>query len=211
MSTSTFSISSIPLKKSSNISFQSREGTQELAYTTSWGSSTRLIGGMIMMHGDDDGMIMPPRVAPQQVIIIPIIKKDTDEAVLLKYCQDLKDKLLAQDIRVKLDDSDNKSGDKMWSSIKKGYPIRVEIGGREMDEGQVTHTRRDIGRDSKATTSMDDFCASVAGLLDDIHDNMFERARKNMLSMIHDVADLDAVRTFLKVIKKVWSEWIVPY
>lgn len=162
--------------KSIGIKFQGREGSEEFAYTTSWGISTRLVGALIMTHGDDDGMIMPPRIAPYPVGIIPIIREDQGKDEVLKACNDLAAALKAKGIRAFVDASDARTPDKMWGMIKKGVPIRVEIGGREVEEKTLTHVRRDLGRDSKETCAVDEFIAKVQGLLDDIHTTLYNRA-----------------------------------
>jgi len=162
--------------KSFEIKYQDREGQEQYAHTTSWAFSSRIIGAMIMVHGDDDGMIMPPRIAPHQIVIVPIIRDDADSDKILNYANDLKAKLKEQGIRAHLDDSEARTPDKMWGAIKKGVPLRVEIGGREMEEGTLTHVRRDLGRDSKATCDLGEFLEGVGGILDDIHDAMYARA-----------------------------------
>ncbi|MCB1532403.1 MAG: proline--tRNA ligase [Alphaproteobacteria bacterium] len=184
--------------KSCGIKFQGREGSEEFAYTTSWGISTRLVGAMIMTHGDDDGMIMPPRVAPHQVGIIPIVRDDADTDKIMSYAGDLVAKLKEQGVRAQIDDSEKRTGDKMWAMIKKGVPLRVEIGGREVDEGTLTHVRRDLGRDSKTSCSVDEFLSGVSGLLDSIHDELFNRAKKMRDENITDVGDLAALEEFFK-------------
>ncbi len=161
--------------RSCNIKFQGRNGEEQLAYTTSWAFSTRAIGGMIMVHGDDDGMIMPPRVAPQQVIILPFIKDNSDE--ILEFADKLASQIKDMELRVRVDNRDMRTPDKMWDAVKKGVPIRVEIGAREMENGEVTFVRRDIGRSSKETLSADAFLGKVQSVLDDIHDNMLERSK----------------------------------
>ena len=173
--------------KSIGIKFQSREGQEEFAHTTSWGISTRLIGALIMTHGDDDGMIMPPKVAPQQVVIIPITKDDQDSAAVIDYTRALAAKLKAQGIRAHVDASAARTPDKMWGAIKKGVPIRVEIGAREMQEGTLTYVRRDLGRDSKASVAVDAFVAQAPGILEQMHKDMYQRAEKFMKARIHDV------------------------
>ncbi len=183
--------------KSCGIKFQGRDEKEVFAYTTSWGISTRLIGGMIMAHGDDDGMIMPPRVAPVQVQIIPIVKGD-NAAVLIEYSQKLRAALKQIGVRANVDESDNRTPDKMWGAVKKGIPLRVEIGGREMDEGALTHVRRDIGRGSKTTTSQEDFLGAVQSILDDIQSSLLDRARKFMESNIVDMDSLDDIQAHYK-------------
>lgn len=183
--------------KSCGIKFQGRDEQETFAYTTSWGISTRIIGGMIMTHADDDGMIMPPRVAPIQVQIIPIAKGDNAES-LVEYCNKLKAELKKIGVRANVDDSEGRTPDKMWGAVKKGIPLRVEIGGREMEEGTLTHVRRDIGKDSKATVSQEDFVNKVHSILDDIQAALLSRATEFLNSHIQDVNSLDDMRTYYK-------------
>ena len=183
--------------KSADIKFQSREGGVEHAWTTSWGLSTRSIGGLIMTHGDDDGLQMPPRIAPTQIIIIPFLKGENDDAIL-NYCNTLKEHLKYAGMRVKVDDRDMRAGDKSWEWIKKGVPLRVEVGGREIQEGNITVTRRDLGKESKATMMQGEFLETAQGLLDAIQDNLFQTAKKSMEDRIYDVGDLTAAREFFE-------------
>lgn len=184
--------------KSFDIKFQGRDEKEHLVHTTSWGISTRLIGGMIMTHADDDGMVMPPRIAPHQVGIIPIVRDEADKEKIMSFIDDLNAKLKAAGIRTFIDSPDGRTGDKMWAMIKKGVPIRVEIGGREVDEGTLTHVRRDLGRDSKATSSVDEFVANAPGILDEIHQEIFNRAKKLRDDNIKDVADLSELEAHFK-------------
>lgn len=181
--------------KSCDIKYQDEQGKEQYAHTTSWAFSSRVIGAIIMTHGDDDGMIMPPMIAPQQVVIIPVLKGEADDAVF-KACADLCTKLKAKGIRVKVDDREMRTPDKMWDSIKKGIPLRVEIGGREAAEGTVTHVRRDIGKESKKTETADAFAANVQGILQDIHDSLYKRALDFQNSHIKDVASVEEMRAF---------------
>jgi prolyl-tRNA synthetase len=180
--------------KSCDIKFQGRDEKESYVHTTSWGISTRLIGGMIMTHADDDGMMMPPRVAPIQVQIIPIIKDDNGEA-LISYCNDLKTELKKIGVRANVDDSEARTPDKMWGAVKKGIPLRVEIGGREMEAGELTHVRRDIGKDSKATVAQSDFVSQVQDVLDDIQLSMFNRAKDFLESNVVELSSLDEMRS----------------
>ena len=180
---------------SSEIKFQGREGKEEFAWTTSCGMSTRTIGGMIMVHGDDDGMIMPPRLAPVQIQIIPVMKDERDQA-LLDYCDNLKKQLKAKGLRAAVDTSEARTPDKMWGCVKKGVPIRVEIGGREMAEGKLTHVRRDVGKDSKATVSVDEFVNGAEKLLTEIHDALFARAKKFRDEHVFEVKSIKEVAEF---------------
>lgn len=180
--------------RSMGIRFQGRDGNEEFAHTTSWGISTRLIGGMIMTHGDDDGMIMPPKVAPFHVAIIPVMREDSDTAQILDYCERLSLRLKEQDLRVQLDTSDRRTPDKMWDAVKKGVPLRVEIGGREVEAGNLTCVRRDLGRESKANYSLDEFVGQAQLLLDEVQAELLRRAKTFRDSRIEDVTGLEGVR-----------------
>ncbi len=186
--------------KSCNIQFLGRDGQQHLAYTTSWGLSTRSIGGLIMSHGDDDGLILPPKIAPHHVAIIPVVK-DEGGAEVIEHCVKLAARLKAAGIRVQLDVSDERTPNKMWAAIKKGIPLRVEIGQREMAEGKLTYIRRDIGRDSKATVSADEFVSTAQKTLDQIQSNMLARSRQSTKERIFDVKTVAEAREFYKADK----------
>lgn len=184
--------------RSFEIKFQGQDSKEHYAHTTSWGISTRLIGGVIMTHADDDGLIMPPRIAPQQIVIIPVIRDDSDQDKINNYTKDIADQLKAKGLRVKIDDRDMRVPDKMWDSIKKGVPLRVEIGQREMESGQLTHVRRDIGRDSKETCNVEDFINKAESLLDDIHNALYQKACDFRDTNTHDVSSLDEVKDFFE-------------
>lgn len=200
--------------KSIGIKFQGRDGEEEFAHTTSWGISTRLIGGMIMTHADDDGMIMPPKVAPHQVVLLPIIKDESDSEKLMNYAAGIAEKLKSQGIRVNLDAREMRTPDKMWDAVKKGVPVRVEIGAREMEAGELTHVRRDLGRESKTTCSIDEFLSNVQGILDDIQINIYDKAKAFMQEHITDVSSLNEIGkyfaddkgSFIRVDVKVMEE-----
>ena len=175
-----------------DITFQDSYGQNKRAWTTSWGISTRLIGGLIMSHADDDGLVMPPKVAPQQVVILPIVKGDDNDA-LFDFCRDIERQLKAKGIRVKFDDSDSKSADKMWKTIKQGVPVRIEIGGREMDEGKLTFVPRDLGRDGKETREVADFVGDIENILSRIQQSIFDRAYERMVGQIRETDDINVV------------------
>ena len=167
--------------KASGIKFQSREGREEIAWTTSWGVSTRLIGAMIMTHGDDDGMVMPPRLAPSHVVILPIIRKDADREGIMRYCQETAAMLRAQHyagrpVEVVVDDRDINAGEKGWQWVKKGIPLRVEIGPRDLENGAVYVARRDRSPKEKAGQDRAEFVATVADVLGEMQNNLFEKA-----------------------------------
>ena len=186
--------------RASGISYLSAEGQQEFAWTTSWGVSTRLIGALIMAHSDDDGLVLPPRLAPRHAVLLPLYRSDEDRAVVLGYCQRLRAELMAQrfgdgPVEVEVDDRDMRGGDKKWYHVKRGVPLLVEIGPREVEAGTVSVTRRDRGpRDRTAMTSAE-FVGSVAAQLDDMQRSMLERAeayRDQNLREITDRAEFEA-------------------
>lgn len=182
--------------KSIGIKFQSREGKEEFVHTTSWAYSTRAIGGMIMIHADDDGMIMPPRIAPIQVVILPVLKDDASSGAILEFCDKLQKRLKAAGFAAKLDDRDMRTPDKMWEAVKKGIPVRVEVGQREMEADSVTFVRRDIGKDSKATCTADEFMDKIGGVLDDIHDALLARHKKFTADNTKDGQSVSDIRDY---------------
>jgi len=167
--------------RSSNIQFQSRDGSLEYAWTTSWGVSTRLIGGMIMTHADDNGMIMPPRLAPSHVAILPIVRSEDQREDVLAYCNELADKLRAQTyhertVDVVVDARDINAGEKSWNWIKKGIPVILEVGPRDIASDSVFVCRRDHGRGGRYGEERGVFVAGIADLLDDIQATLLARA-----------------------------------
>jgi prolyl-tRNA synthetase len=182
--------------RSFNIKYQNRDGGENFVHTTSWAFSTRAIGGMIMIHADDDGMVLPPRIAPKQAIILPVIKDDGKADDVMEYCRKLKADLKAAGIRAHVDEREMRTGDKMWDAIKKGVPVRIEVGGREMDEKQATLVRRDIGRDSKETVGADVLVTKVQTALDAMHDNMLAKSkafRDDNTKTVSGLSDLEAL------------------
>jgi prolyl-tRNA synthetase len=175
--------------KSFNIQYLGTDGKLQYAWTTSWGTSTRMMGGLFMIHSDDDGLVLPPAIAPYQIVIIPIVREENTDA-LNKYAEDLGEKLRALDLRVLVDTTDMRAPDKMWKWIKRGVPLRVEIGGREMENNSVTITRRDLGKESKQTVSVDELLKTASGLMQQMQREMYERALARQNAQIHDVATL---------------------
>ncbi len=188
--------------KSADIKFLDKDGVQKLAWTTSWGMSTRTVGGLIMLHADDDGMIMPPRMAPHQVVILPFLKDDADTPKIMEACEDMRKSLLKAGISVQIDKTDARSSDKMWTAIKKGVPVRLEIGARELAEGKVSFTRRDLGKDGKQVVAIADAPKMVADALDKMHGDMLERARNKLKTQIHEAASLDELHAFFAAEKQ---------
>lgn len=168
--------------RSSQIKYLSAEGQEEYAWTTSWGVSTRLIGGLIMTHSDDDGLVLPPRIAPAHVVILPVTPKEESRAAVLEYCHALKRELEAQTyldgrVKVELDDRDIRGGEKSWSWVKKGIPVRVEVGPRDLENDAVFFGRRDREVKDKQAMGRSEFVGGIVGLLESIQANLLERAR----------------------------------
>jgi prolyl-tRNA synthetase len=167
--------------KASDITYQSREGTVDHVWTTSWGVSTRMIGMVIMAHGDDDGIILPPRIAPTHIVIQPIIPKEQHREAVLEAANTLATELRQQHfhhdaLTVRVDDRDMQGGAKNWEWIKKGIPVRIEIGPRDLEKGTVAVARRDRGHKDKAFISNSELIATVTALLQEIQDGLFQRA-----------------------------------
>ena len=167
--------------KASGIKFQSREGLEEHAWTTSWGVSTRLIGTMIMAHADDDGLILPPRVAPKHLVILPVVPKEEHRASILEACEKLAAELKKQIfhgelLRVEIDKRDINGGQKSWEWIKKGIPLRVEIGPRDLEKGSVFVGRRDKEAKDKTGYPMSEFVQSATAILQEIQETLYARA-----------------------------------
>ncbi len=189
--------------KSSNIKFQNEEGKEAFAWTTSWGSSTRMIGGMIMVHSDDDGLIVPPRVAPSHVVILPFFKKGEDQRGIMDSANELKDALEqklyhGRKVEVEIDDRDI-GGARGWDWVKKGVPVRIELGPRDIANNSVFLARRDEASNQKNSIPRDEFIDQITDILDSIQENLFQRAvdfRKE------NTQEIDDKKEFYKVYKK---------
>ena len=191
-----------------SIRFQNAEGQFELANTTSWGVSTRMIGGVIMVHGDDDGLRCPPRVAPWQVVIVPMLRDGPDDAALVDYCKALQASLaklsaFGEPVRALLDLKPAKAATKRWGWVKKGAPIVVEVGPRDMAGGQVSWFRRDrlytdAGKIRSMATAVDTFAAdTVVAELEAIQSALHREARERLEGNIaRDVEDMVGLEAF---------------
>jgi len=167
--------------KAFNISYLSDTGQEELCWTTSWGVSTRLIGGLIMAHSDDDGLVLPPKIAPLQVVILPVIHKEEDRDDILNYCNHIQDSLKdvvynGRSVAVKIDTRDMTGGEKGWSWVKKGVPIRLEIGKKEMQAISVFMGRRDKAYRDRELIPLDEFAVRLPEQLEQMQQHLFERA-----------------------------------
>jgi prolyl-tRNA synthetase len=188
--------------KASDIKFLNREGAIEHAYTTSWGVSTRLIGAVIMTHSDDDGLRLPPKLAPKQVVIIPVVPKPELESEVFAYAE-----ALAQEIRfekynerfveVIVDKRDMRGGDKSWEWIKKGIPVRMEVGPRDIESQQVVVYRRDKGTREKSFVSRAEAVQGISNVLTEIQANYLAQAREYRDAHItRDISSVDEFRAF---------------
>ena len=163
--------------KAFDVKFSDKNNTLDYVWATSWGVSTRLIGGLVMTHSDDEGLVLPPRIAPVQVVIVPIFKGEEQKALLDEKVHSMVASFKAAGIRVKYDDSDNqRPGWKFAEYELKGVPVRIAVGPRDLENNQVEIARRDTKE--KTTVSMDGITATVSQLLLDIQSNLFNRAKK---------------------------------
>lgn len=204
--------------EAAGIRYQDKEGQQALCHTTSWGVSTRMIGGLIMVHGDDDGLRVPPRVAPQQIVILPMLRDDDGDEALLTYCEDIRKSLSAQSalgepIRVLLDKRAGKATQKRWAWVKKGVPIILEIGGRDAAGGQVSVVRRDRlwkedGKVNFIGQSKDEFLGQATAELEDIQRSLHAKATERRDTQIErGVTDLAGLEAFFAEDKR-YPGWV---
>ncbi|WP_338244886.1 aminoacyl--tRNA ligase-related protein [Aurantiacibacter hainanensis] len=188
-----------------NIHFQNSEGREELCHTVSWGVSTRMVGGLIMVHGDDDGLRVPPALAPFQVVILPMLRDKPEDEALLDYCEGLRAAIAGQTVlgesaRVLLDKRPGKAAAKRWDWVRKGAPVIIEVGPRDMENGVVSLLRRDALWDMEsgkpAFQNPDrDLCAqSVPTILADMQNGLLVEARERReANIVRDITDMDAL------------------
>ena len=167
--------------KAQEIKYQNKDGGESYAWTTSWGVSTRLIGAMIMTHSDDDGLVLPPKIAPKHVVICPVIRKDEERDSVMEYCESLKKEISAvmfdgSPVKVFIDDSDKRGGEKKWFHIKRGVPIRIEAGPRDIASNSLFVGRRD--QPKSTGVGRDEFLAGLADTLEDIQQSLLQKALK---------------------------------
>lgn len=183
--------------RAQEIRYLSTEGQHEYAWTTSWGVSTRLVGALVMTHSDDDGLVLPPRLAPVQVIILPLYRPGAPAEAIDAYCEqlaaDLQNTVFAgETVRAKVDKRDMKGPDKWWEHIKKGVPLRIEVGAREVEADAVSVARRDRPARERQTMPRSELIASVASTLREIQDGLYARARDFRDQASQEVADAEA-------------------
>ncbi len=155
------------------VKFLNKENREEFAYTTSWGWSTRSIGGLIMSHGDDKGLVLPPKIAPIQVIILPVLTDDSTKSSILEFCQHIQQSLESANIRVKTDGRDDRLGEKIFRWEKRGVPIRLEVGPKEQQSQSLVLSRRD--NNTKMSVTVDNLVSVVLETLQQIQTNLHSR------------------------------------
>ena len=204
--------------RSMEMEFTDEDGERKLCYTTSWGLTTRMIGAVVMTHGDDNGLRIPPRIAPRQVVIVPITRDDP--APVLEAADVLRAEIAEQSwsdspVRVELDQRDRKPAEKRWEWIRKGVPIVIELGGRDIEQGVVTMTRRDDSELRRDGIPREGAAEAVVGVLGDMQAGYFEEADRRLRDRTRDdIATLDEFRDFFKgeetesggFVKAPWSE-----
>jgi prolyl-tRNA synthetase len=184
--------------RAAGIKFLDENGQEQFAFTTSWGVSTRLIGALIMTHGDDNGLRVPPRVAPTHVVIVPILRSQPADASVLEYAQALAAAVRAKTfgggipIEVRVDERLFRSVDKRWQWIKKGVPIVLEIGSRDVESGSVTMLVRTKSPQEQEQVSREEFVSRVAGLLDKMQRHYFEESAERLRARVsRDVSNFE--------------------
>ena len=185
--------------KAQEIKYQTTEGDVAYAWTTSWGVSTRLIGALIMTHSDDDGLVLPPRLAPMHVVIMPIYRDEQSKQDVLAACQKLKSEIAAQrydelPIRVEIDDRDLRGGEKKWFHIKRGTPVRVELGPKDLANNSVFFGRRDEAKSNGMPQA--EFVAQLPAMLQSIQDSLFAKAKKYRDENSVEIKDESSFRKF---------------
>ncbi|MEK9500582.1 proline--tRNA ligase [Gaopeijia maritima] len=166
--------------RAADFTFQSEHGTEEYAWSTSWGVSTRLVGGMVMTHGDDDGLIVPPRLAPVQVVVIPIYRTDEERSATVAKAREVEARLRDDGVRVKVDDRAHLNpGAKFYEWERKGVPLRVEIGPKDLEKGNLCIARRLFPEGEKRKLFLDEAEAlgSIPARLEALQESMKERAK----------------------------------
>ena len=175
--------------KAFGISFSDKDNKLVTPHETSWGMSTRIIGGIIMTHGDNSGLVLPPRIAPVQVVVVPVAQHKPG---VTEKATELYEALCAHGVRCKIDLSDNSLGWKCAQYEMKGVPLRIELGPRDIENGVCVAVRRDNGE--KLSVAIDELCDRIDGLLDDVQQGLFDKAKKNLDSHIFEAHSLEEAK-----------------
>ncbi|MDZ7808554.1 MAG: proline--tRNA ligase [Gracilimonas sp.] len=193
--------------KAFDVKFQDKDGEHKLVWATSWGVSTRLIGGLIMTHSDDQGLVLPPKLAPTQVVVVPIYRSDEQREAVLEYADAIYDELKELGVRIKVDDRDNYNpGYKFAEHEAAGIPLRIAVGPRDLENNNVELARRD--HNSKNIESREGLGGRVKKLLDDIQDELFVKAKKRR---DENTREADSYEEFQEMIEEkggfIWAHW----
>jgi len=190
--------------KAFDIQFLDQSNTLQYCYTTSWGLSTRMIGAVIMTHGDDQGLVMPPKLAPIQAVIVPIYKNDAEKSKVMEVADRVFFELKAAGIRIKMDDREELTpGFKYNDWELRGVPVRIEIGPKDVEKGSVALARRNVpGREGKSFVPQAGLASTVSGLLSEIHSSMLRRATDYRDANIHDPKTYDELK---EVVANGWA------
>jgi prolyl-tRNA synthetase len=185
--------------RAQEIKFQDQNGQEVYAWTTSWGVSTRLVGALVMTHGDDDGLILPPKLAPKHVVVLPIYRSEQERGEVLSYCQSLVSELndasfSGGSVRAWIDDRDLRGGEKNWQHVKKGVSLRVEIGPRDIAKNGVFLARRDTGE--KRGLARDELVQTAGALLDEMQTGLYQRALELREANTRQIDSLDEFREY---------------
>lgn len=186
--------------KAFDIQYLDEANVRQYCWTTSWGLSTRMVGAIVMAHGDDTGLRLPPRVAPIQLVIVPIFRSDDEKALVMQAVERLKAELSAVGIRLKVDDREGqRPGFKFNDWEMRGVPLRMEIGPKDVGNNTVVLARRDVpGKEGKQFVSQDNIAAAVAEALEAIQANMLRQAVEFRDANIHDVQSYDALQQVIE-------------
>ncbi len=192
-----------------DIHFQNREGKEDFVWQTSWGLSTRSLGGLFLTHGDDNGLIFPPKIAPTQVVIMPIKKSGADDRELLAYCQDIREALANAGVRSRLDVREEPSVGRRFNEWEvKGVPLRFEVGQREVKDRTVTISRRDTTE--KVAVTREQLLAQTERLLGDMQTGLFSRAKKFLDENTRETSSYDEFKNLMSTsrgfIRAFWCE-----
>lgn len=188
--------------KSSGIKFSNREGNVEYAYTTSWGVTTRMIGSLIMCHGDDDGLRLPPRIAPKQIVIIPVVPKPELEMEVYAYADEIAGRLRRhkyhdEALSVHVDKRDKRGGEKNWEWIKKGVPVRIEVGPRDLESKCAMVARRDRPHKEKTKIECINLPENILNILSEIQNSLYNSAKSYRDHHIRkDIKTLEELKQF---------------
>jgi prolyl-tRNA synthetase len=181
--------------KAFGVTFQNQDNIEEMVYATSWGISTRLVGGVIMTHGDDKGLIIPPKIAPYQVVVIPIYRDKKDEKSVKNYLNEIIPSLKMKGIRTHEDWRKGSPGFKFNEWEMKGVPLRLEVGPKDIENDSVVLARRDFSE--KEVVQKESIVETVSSLLDDIQTNLFEKAKNFRDSNTHTVSSYNEFKDII--------------